>query len=61
MEEIAQFLGTDEASRDMYTGIAQLYERMAAGAAKTEPEAERELAALRAFCADAPEKLSKAG
>ncbi len=61
MEEIAQFLGKDEASRDMYTGIAQLYERMAAGAAKTEPEAERELAALRAFCADAPEKLSKAG
>ena len=61
MEEIAQFLSDDEASRDMYTGIAQLYERMAAGFAKTGPEAERELAALRAFCADAPEKLSKTG
>ncbi len=33
MEEIAQFLGDDEACRDMYVAIAQLYERIAAGAA----------------------------
>ena len=32
-----------------------------AGAAKTSPEAERDLAALIAFCGEAPEKLSKAG
>jgi hypothetical protein len=34
---------------------------MAAGAAKTSPEAERDLAALIAFCGETPEKLSKAG
>jgi 3-hydroxyisobutyrate dehydrogenase-like beta-hydroxyacid dehydrogenase len=61
MEEIAAFLGEDPASHDIYAGIARLYDRMAAGAAKMSPDAEGELVALRAFCADAPERLSKAG
>jgi len=60
MEEIAAFLGDDPAGHDMYLGIARLYDRMAAGAEKTSPEAERDLDALRAFCTEAPEKLSKA-
>jgi 3-hydroxyisobutyrate dehydrogenase-like beta-hydroxyacid dehydrogenase len=60
MEEIAAFLADDTAARDMYLGIAALYDRMAAGAAKTSPAAERELTALRGFCAEGPEKLSKA-
>jgi L-threonate 2-dehydrogenase len=61
MEEIAAFLDDDSAARDMYLGIARLYERMAAGATKMSPEAERELTALRVFCAEEPGKLSKAG
>jgi L-threonate 2-dehydrogenase len=61
MEEIAAFLGEDQASHDMFVAIAGLYEHMAAGAAKTSPAAERDLAALLAFCNEAPEKLSKAG
>lgn len=60
MEEIAQFLGEDQVSNDIFVGFARLYERVAAGAAKTDPAAERTLGALRAFCAEAPEKLSKA-
>ncbi len=61
MEEIAAFLGEDQASYDMFAAIAHLYEHMAAGAAKTSPAAEHDLAALLAFCSEAPEKLSKAG
>jgi putative dehydrogenase len=61
MEEIAAFLGDDPASHEIYAGIARLYDRMAAGAAKTSPDAERELLGLSTFCAEAPERLSKAG
>ncbi|HSR76021.1 MAG TPA: DUF1932 domain-containing protein [Xanthobacteraceae bacterium] len=61
MDEIAAYLGEDQAAHDMFTAIARLYAHMAAGAAKTSPEAERDLAALIAFCGEAPEKLSKAG
>ena len=61
MEEIAAFLGEDQASHDMFAAIAHLYEHMAAGAAKTSPAAEHDLAALLAFCSEAPDKLSKAG
>ena len=60
MEEIAEFLGDDRAGHDMYAAIAKLYERIAAGVDRTSPEAEQELKLLRAFCAEAPEKLSKA-
>jgi 3-hydroxyisobutyrate dehydrogenase-like beta-hydroxyacid dehydrogenase len=60
MEEIAEFLGNDPAAHDMYLGIAKLYERIAAGVDKTSPDAEQELALLRSFCAEPPEKLSKA-
>jgi hypothetical protein len=45
----------------MFAAVAHLYEHMAAGAAKTSPAAEHDLAALLAFCSEAPEKLSKAG
>jgi 3-hydroxyisobutyrate dehydrogenase-like beta-hydroxyacid dehydrogenase len=61
MEEIATFLGEEGASHDMYVAIAELYEHVAAGAAKTSAEAEQELATLREFCSEPPEKLSKAG
>jgi L-threonate 2-dehydrogenase len=61
MEEIAAFLGEDQASHDMFGATAHLYEHMAAGAAKTSAGAERDLAALRAFCSEQPEKLSKTG
>jgi hypothetical protein len=60
MEEIGEFLGDDRAGHDMYVAIARLYERIAAGVDKTSPEAEQELALLRAFCAEPLEKLSKA-
>jgi 3-hydroxyisobutyrate dehydrogenase-like beta-hydroxyacid dehydrogenase len=60
MEEIAEFLGDDRAGHDMYVAIARLYERIAAGVDKTSPEVEQELALLRSFCAEPPEKLSKA-
>lgn len=56
MEEISAFLGDDPASRDMFLGISALYERLAAGFDKTSPAAEKEIAALSAFCADAPAK-----
>jgi L-threonate 2-dehydrogenase len=61
MDEIAGYLGEDQAAHDIFTAIARLYEHMAAGAAKTSPEAERDLAALIAFCGEEPEKLSKVG
>jgi 3-hydroxyisobutyrate dehydrogenase-like beta-hydroxyacid dehydrogenase len=60
MEEIAEFLGDDQAGHDMYAAIAELYERLATGVDRTSAEAEQELALLRTFCAEPPEKLSKA-
>ncbi len=60
MEEIAQFLGKDQPGHAMYMGIAKLYERIAAGVSGTSTEAEHELALVRSFCAEPPEKLSKA-
>ena len=51
MEEIAAFLGDDLASRDMFLGIAKLYERIASGQDKSSKEAVAELDALLAFCA----------
>jgi 3-hydroxyisobutyrate dehydrogenase-like beta-hydroxyacid dehydrogenase len=56
MEEIAEFLGEDPSSRDMFFGIAALYERLAAGVEKTSPAAEKDIAALTAFCSDAAER-----
>jgi hypothetical protein len=60
MEEIAEFLGKDQPGHAMYMGIAKLYERIAAGASESSAEAEHELALVRSFCAEPPEKLSKA-
>jgi hypothetical protein len=60
MEEIAEFLGDDRAGHDMYAAIAELYQRIATGVDRTSAEAEQELALLRSFCAEPPEKLSKA-
>ena len=51
MEEIAEFLGDDPASRDMFLGIAKLYARIASGQDKSSPGAASELDALMAFCA----------
>jgi len=53
MEEIAEFLGEDPSARDMFYGIAALYERLAAGVEKTSATAEKDIAALSAFCAAA--------
>lgn len=61
MEEIAAFVGDDPAARDMYLGVARLYERLAAGEAKTSPAATAERAALLAFCNEAPEAQKKVG
>jgi len=54
MEEIAAFLHEDAAAREMFLGIARLYERIAAGRANTSPTAQAELAALLDFCAETP-------
>jgi len=54
MEEIAAFLDEDAAAREMFLGIARLYERIAAGQANTSPAAQGELAALLDFCAETP-------
>ena len=51
MEAIAEFLGDDPASRDMFLGIAKLYARIASGQDKSSPGAASELDALMAFCA----------
>lgn len=51
MEEIAEFLGDDPASRDMFLGISKLYARIASGQSKASAEAASELDALMAFCA----------
>jgi 3-hydroxyisobutyrate dehydrogenase-like beta-hydroxyacid dehydrogenase len=61
MEEIAAFLGEDEAARDMYLGIARLYERVAQGEAKESAAALRELDALSEFCASPAEWHGKTG
>jgi 3-hydroxyisobutyrate dehydrogenase-like beta-hydroxyacid dehydrogenase len=61
MEEIAAFLGDDPAARDMFLGVARLYERLAAGHAKQSPEAEADLAALLEFCNSPPAVQSKVG
>jgi L-threonate 2-dehydrogenase len=61
MEEIAAFLGDDPAAREMFLGIARLYERIAEGEAKQSPQAEAELAALRNFCNTAPATQIKVG
>ena len=60
MEEIAAFLGNDTASRDMYLGMARLYERIASGNAKESAAAQQELAALAEFCAPLPQAREKA-
>jgi putative dehydrogenase len=60
MEEIAAFLDEDPASSTMYSGMARLYERLAAGEAKTSRSAARELEALTDFCAESQEPRSKA-
>jgi 3-hydroxyisobutyrate dehydrogenase-like beta-hydroxyacid dehydrogenase len=62
MEEISAFLGEDPAARDMFMGIARLYERLAAGQDGSSADAKAELAALLDFCGDAaPQQRSKAG
>jgi 3-hydroxyisobutyrate dehydrogenase-like beta-hydroxyacid dehydrogenase len=61
MEEIAAFLDDDPAARDMFLGIARLYERIASGEAKQSAQAEAELAALRKFCSGTPGAQSKVG
>jgi L-threonate 2-dehydrogenase len=61
MQEIAAFLGDDPAGRDIFLGIARLYERIAAGEAKQSVEAQAELAALRDFCRTEAVAKSKAG
>jgi len=61
MEEIAAFLGEDPAAREMFLGIAKLYERIAEGAAKQSPAAAAELDALLQFCSASPTAQSKVG
>ncbi len=50
MEEIAAFAGEAPAGNDIYRGVADFYRRVAESAAGDE-DAEKELAALREFCA----------
>jgi hypothetical protein len=52
MEEISTFLQDDDGGREIYAGMAKLYARLAAGHDKSDADAEREIAALAAFCAD---------
>jgi putative dehydrogenase len=61
MEEIAAFLGEDEAARDMYLGIARLYARLARGETKESAAAARELEALTKFCTEPVERRGKTG
>jgi putative dehydrogenase len=60
MEEIAAFLDEDMAAREMFLGIAQLYERIATGADGNSPRAAAELDTLRDICSIAAEPRSKA-
>jgi len=52
MEEIAAFASDAPGGGDMYRGAADLYRHITAGVAG-EPDAQRDLAALREFCAPA--------
>lgn len=62
MEEISSFLGEDPAARDMFLGIARLYERIASGQDGSSGSARAELGALLDFCRDAPAQArSKVG
>jgi L-threonate 2-dehydrogenase len=62
MEEISAFLGEDPAGREMFLGIARLYERIASGQDGSSEAAKAELAALLAFSGEgAPQQRSKAG
>jgi putative dehydrogenase len=51
MEEISSFLGADQASHDVYQGIARLYERLASGQDGSSAAAREDIAALAEFCA----------
>ncbi len=57
MEEISKFQEADPAARDMYLGIAMVYEQIAA--ALDAPKAGDAVAQLQAFCAE-PEKRKTA-
>ena len=57
MEEIAQFQGDDPAARDIYHGIAHLYEQIAAAVA--EPKPGDAIAQLKDFCAERPDAKRK--
>lgn len=62
MEEISAFLGEDPASRDMFLGIARLYERIASGQDGSSANAKAELRALLDFTREAPgQPRSKTG
>jgi 3-hydroxyisobutyrate dehydrogenase-like beta-hydroxyacid dehydrogenase len=61
MEEIAAFLNDDPAGREMYLGIARLYERLASGASRESESAMRELEALTEICTGPMAQQSKTG